>query len=87
MYESVKVFSCSLVSDSCDSIVCSLPGSSVHEILQARILEWVAISFPYTTLFRSVVSDSLRPHGPQHTRPPYPSPTPGVYSDLCPSSQ
>ena len=24
--------------------VCSLPGSSVHEILQARILEWVAIS-------------------------------------------
>ena len=24
---------------------CSLPGSSVHEILQARILEWVAISF------------------------------------------
>ena len=25
---------------------CSLPGSSIHEILQARILEWVAISFP-----------------------------------------
>ena len=25
--------------------VCSLPGSSIHEILQARILEWVAISF------------------------------------------
>jgi len=24
---------------------CSLPGFSVHEILQARILEWVAISF------------------------------------------
>ena len=29
---------------------------------------------------RSVVSDSLRPHGLQHTRPPCPSPTPGVYS-------
>ena len=28
----------------CDSIDCSLPGSSVHGILQARILEWVAIS-------------------------------------------
>ena len=27
----------------------------------------------------SVVSDSLRPHGLQHARPPYPSPTPGVY--------
>ena len=30
---------------------------------------------------RSVVSDSLRPHESQHTRPPCPSPTPGVHSD------
>ena len=29
----------------CDPMVCSLPGSSVHGILQARILKWVAISF------------------------------------------
>ena len=29
----------------CDSVDCSLPGSSVHGIFQARILEWVAISF------------------------------------------
>ena len=29
----------------CDSRDCSLPGSSVHGILQARILEWVTISF------------------------------------------
>ena len=36
---------------------------------------------------RSVVSDSLRPHELQHTRPPYPSPTPGVYSNSCPSSR
>ena len=35
----------------------------------------------------SVVSDSLRPHGPQHTRPPCPSPTPGVYSNSCPLSR
>ena len=35
----------------------------------------------------SVVSDSLRPHGPQHTRPPCPSLTPGVYSNSSPSSQ
>ena len=28
-----------------DTVNCSLPGSSVHGILQARILEWVAISF------------------------------------------
>ena len=29
----------------CDPIDCSLPGSSLHGILQARVLEWVAISF------------------------------------------
>ena len=29
----------------CDPRDCSLPASSVHEILQARILHWVAISF------------------------------------------
>ena len=32
------------------------------------------------------MSDSLRPHGLQHARPPCPSPTPGVYSDSCPFS-
>ena len=36
---------------------------------------------------RSVVSDSLRPHGLQHTRPPCPSPTPGVCSNSCPLSR
>ena len=34
----------------------------------------------------SVVSDSLRPHEPQHTRPPCPSPTPGVHPNSCPLS-
>ena len=29
----------------CDPVDCSQPGSSIHGILQARILEWVAISF------------------------------------------
>ena len=29
----------------CDPVDCSPPGSSVHGVLQARILEWVAISF------------------------------------------
>ena len=35
---------------------------------------------------RSVVSNSLWPHELQHTRPPCPSPTPGVYPNPCPSS-
>ena len=34
----------------------------------------------------SVVSDSLRPHKLQHTRPPCPSPTPGVHQNSGPSS-
>ena len=36
---------------------------------------------------RSVVSDSLWPHEPQHTRPPCSSPTPGVYPNSCPLSR
>ena len=35
----------------------------------------------------SVISNSLWPHGLQHARPPCLSPTPGVYSNSCPSSQ
>ena len=50
-----------------DPMYCSLPGSSVHGIFQARVLEWGAVAF----------SD----------RPPCPSPTPGVHSNSCPSSQ
>ena len=36
---------------------------------------------------RSVVSDSLSPHEPQHSRSPCPSPTAGVYPNPCPLSQ
>ena len=36
---------------------------------------------------RSVMSNSLQPHRLQHTRPPCPSPTPGVYLNSCPLSQ
>ena len=36
---------------------------------------------------RSVMSDSLQRHESQHTRPPCPSPTPGVHPDSRPSSQ
>ena len=44
------LFVCALVAQSCpalcDPVDCSPAGSSVHGILQARILEWVAILFP-----------------------------------------
>ena len=41
---------------------------------------------PPSVQFSSVVSDSLRPHRLQHTRPPCPLPTPRVYSNSCPLS-
>ena len=41
----VKVKSLSRVWTLCDPVDCSLPGSSIHGIFQARILKWVAISF------------------------------------------
>ena len=40
--ESEVVQSCLTLRDPMD---CSLPGSSIHGILQARVLEWVAIAF------------------------------------------
>ena len=40
-----KMFVCSVVSDSFNPTDCSLPGSSVHGIFQARMLEWVVIYF------------------------------------------
>ena len=45
---------------------------------------WSLIAVQFSCL---IVSDSLRIHGLQHTRPPCLSPTPRVYSNLCPLSQ
>ena len=42
--------------------------------------QWELSLFQFS---HSVVSDSLRPHGLQHSRPPCSSPTPGVYSNSC----
>ena len=47
--ESEVVQSCPTLSDPMD---CSLPGSSIHGIFQARVLEWVAIAFSATSLTR-----------------------------------
>ena len=38
----------------CDPMDCSLPGSSVHGILQARILEWVVIPFSRDLSYRGI---------------------------------
>ena len=57
------------------------------------MLEWRNVAM-LTCIFissvqfsRSVMSDSLRPHKSQHSRPACPSPTPGVHTNSCPSSR
>ena len=44
-YVKVSVLVTQLCPALCESVDCSLPGSPIHRIVQARILEWVAISF------------------------------------------
>ena len=73
--------------------------SSTASILWCSTFFIVQLSHPYMTTGKTialtqslqfshlVVSNSLRPHESQHTRPPCPSPTSGVYSDSCPSSR
>ena len=43
----------------CDPIDCSLPGSSVHGVIQARILKWVATSFS-----RDLLGPGIEPRSP-----------------------
>ena len=59
----MRVKSESEVAQSCptlrDPMDCSLPGSSVHRIFQARVLEWVAISLSRMTFTKLRVSFCL----------------------------
>ena len=75
-----------------------LQGIFLSQGLNLNLLHWMADSLPLHHLGspwnissvqfnHSVMSDSLQPHGLQHTRPPCPSPTPGVYSNSCPLSR
>ena len=47
----------------------------------------ISSGFSSVQFSSSVMSDSLWPHGPQHARPPCPSPTPGAYPNSCPLSR
>ena len=55
-----------------------------HMYTRGRFMSMYGSSVQFS---RSVMSDSSRPHELQHTRPPCPSPTPGVHPNSCPSSQ
>ena len=62
---------------------------SVHEGEIHVMISMISYIFQFSSVqfSPSVISDSLRPHESQHARPPCLSPTPGVHSDTCPSSQ
>ena len=51
--ESEVAQSCPILSDPMD---CSPPGSSVHEIFQARVLEWGAIAFSEMHIYNIIIS-------------------------------
>ena len=69
----------------------SLVEHTVHRITSSET--WLFSTSVTLFLFcsvlfsRSVVSNSLRPHEPQHARPPCPSPAPRVHPNPCPLSQ
>ena len=70
----------------------SWAGNTLILIVHTEKLEYqnwkvIPVQFSSVHFSHSVMSDSLRPHGLQHARPPCPSPTPRVYSNSCPLSR
>ena len=64
----------------------SIRASASASVLPMNIQGCTSRQISSVQFSHSVVSDSLRPHESQHTRPPCPSPSPGVHSDSRPSS-
>ena len=64
LLQCMKVKSQSEVAQSCptlsDPVDCSLPGSSVHGIFQARVLEWGAIAFSRTYVYLRLIHVDVR---------------------------
>ena len=58
-----------------------------HGTKTSKEISWITYSENSVQFSHSVMSDSLRPHGLQHTRLACPSPTPRDYSNSCPSHQ
>ena len=60
----------------------TLEGIELLEMQRIHQCDHSVLCYASVQFSHSVVSDSLRPHESQHTRPPCPSPTPGVHSVL-----
>ena len=74
--------------------ICTISSLSIHLLMDISVVSmswllWKVLLWTFCSLqfHCSVLSDSLWPHELQHTRPPCPSPTPGVYSNSCPLSR
>ena len=68
----------------------SLVGVSLQIVFSLAVFKILSLSLILTFSVQficSVMSNSLRPHGLQHARPPCPLPTPGVYPNPCPLSR
>ena len=66
----------------------SLVGVSLQIVFSLAVFKILSLSLILTFSVQficSVMSNSLRPHGLQHARPPCPLPAPRVYSNSCPS--
>ena len=59
----------------------------MHFIHVKVVKEGIPYTLSSVQFSHSVMADSLQPHESQHTRPPCPSPIPGVYPDSRPLSQ
>ena len=86
----IIISSCFHSIDFCSNFYCFLLLLlDLHSFFVSSFIRWtLLLLFSCSVQFScSVMSNSLRPHGLQHARPPWPSPTPGVYSNSCPLSQ
>ena len=75
------------------TFLCSLVVTLLEEILPLlikihndNITLYLLLLSCSVQVSHSVMSNSLRPHGLQHAKPPCPPPTPGVYPNSCPLS-
>ena len=64
-----------------------VPSTHINSLIMFYVVLYVVYMFNSVQFSRSVMSYSLWLHWLQHTRPPCPSPTPGVYLNSCPLSQ
>ena len=80
--------------DACTSVSQFIPHTTICKIdnkelysIHCNDLYWKRISKSCCCFSHSVLSDSLRPHGLRHARPPCPPSTPRACSNSCPSSR